>query len=79
MVLDRYRTELNSRFVSIISDGQDIAPRMFDEVIRDALTLEVSDIHFEPKKETVGIRFRVDGFMRHVGDLPLPYYQNVLY
>ena len=37
---------------------------LFDDVVREALDLEASDIHVEPLPDRVAIRYRVDGQLR---------------
>ncbi len=34
------------------------------EVIKEAINLKASDIHFEPYKDSVLVRFRIDGLLR---------------
>jgi type IV pilus assembly protein PilB len=40
--------------------------RLINSIIADAIKIEASDIHIEPQKYAVIIRFRVDGIMREV-------------
>ncbi|PIR69718.1 MAG: hypothetical protein COU47_01375 [Candidatus Niyogibacteria bacterium CG10_big_fil_rev_8_21_14_0_10_46_36] len=39
---------------------------LVDSVLRRAITERASDIHFEPARDSFGIRFRVDGFLHPV-------------
>jgi type IV pilus assembly protein PilB len=73
-----YEQPLGTRFSRIIASGQRIAPDIVDEIIKDALTYQASDIHFEPQAETVVIRFRIDGNLREAGTIPKEYYENIL-
>lgn len=36
----------------------------YDVVLREAIKLNVSDIHFEPYKDSIIVRFRIDGMLR---------------
>jgi type II secretory ATPase GspE/PulE/Tfp pilus assembly ATPase PilB-like protein len=46
------------------------APELVGAVLRRAATQAASDIHIEPGREGTGLRFRVDGILHHVADLP---------
>lgn len=37
-----------------------------DALIRDAIKNRASDIHFEPGRDSISVRFRIDGFLRPV-------------
>jgi type II secretory ATPase GspE/PulE/Tfp pilus assembly ATPase PilB-like protein len=74
-----YKAPLASRFVSIMSKFDTVAPEIVDEIVGEALEERVSDIHFEPQYDkTVRIRFRIDGMLQEVGRIPLSYYENIL-
>jgi len=73
-----YEQPLATRFSKIIENSKRVAPEIVDEIIKDALNFRASDIHFEPKADTVIVRFRVDGTLREAGVVPRAYYDNVL-
>ena len=73
-----YRKPLQDRLNAIVASGDKMAPRIFDEVMQDAIALRSSDIHFDPREETVVIRFRVDGILRDIAKLEPRVYGNVL-
>lgn len=73
-----YEQALPTRFTEIIKRGTGIAPEIVDEIVRDALHYQASDIHFEPEDQEVVVRFRVDGSLREAGRLPKGLYANVL-
>jgi type IV pilus assembly protein PilB len=73
-----YRKSLVTRFNQIIQEQSHIAPEIIDEIIKDAIAYKVSDIHFEPEKDIVIIRFRIDGVLHEAGQLPKQYYDNIL-
>lgn len=84
--LAKYRTELSEEFSKIIADGLaeaegsresavDLAQHlpivnMVNSVIERALSQLASDIHLEPGPNSVTIRFRVDGLLRKIVELP---------
>jgi len=52
-------------------DNQDsLVPNLVDEIIDRAIQLKASDIHFEPKREALQVRFRLDGVLQKGPDLP---------
>ena len=74
----QYKKSLETRFSKIIKKKVHIAPELLEEIFEDALTFKASDIHFEPQKEKVVIRFRIDGVLQEAGILPKEYYENIL-
>lgn len=78
LVLVFYRKPLVTRFNKIIQEQQHVAPEIIDEIVKDAIVLDVSDIHFEPQENVVVIRFRIDGVLREAGQLPKQYYDKIL-
>jgi type II secretory ATPase GspE/PulE/Tfp pilus assembly ATPase PilB-like protein len=73
-----YQKPLETRFTEIFSRNKGVAPEILDAIITDAYNLRTSDIHFEPQRREVAIRFRVDGVMREVGRIPKEYFDNLL-
>ncbi len=47
------------------------AVKVLDHVVRRAAAMGASDIHLEPRRETLRVRFRLDGVMVAQGSLPL--------
>jgi len=43
---------------------------MLDHLVRRAVAMEASDIHLEPKRDAVRVRYRIDGVMVSQGQLP---------
>lgn len=84
--LRMYRTNLSEEFQKIIDEGLKETQRagqtnetlaqnlpiitMVNSVIEKAIHQGASDIHLEPTLESVGIRFRVDGILQKVVELP---------
>ncbi|OGI08235.1 MAG: hypothetical protein A2Y40_08160 [Candidatus Margulisbacteria bacterium GWF2_35_9] len=48
-----------------------------NEVLENAIRQKASDIHFHPKKETMLIRFRVDGQLQVYNELPIDLYPSL--
>lgn len=84
--IKKYRGELTAEFAKIIADSisdslassdsvEKLAQhvpiiKMVDTIIDRALAQNASDIHLEPTSEQVLIRFRVDGMLRKIVELP---------
>jgi len=47
-------------------------------ILAGALRIEASDIHFEAEEEQIRLRFRVDGILQDVTDLPIGLYRSIL-
>jgi len=52
--------------------------RILEIILAGAYKLRSSDIHFEPFKESVRLRYRIDGILQEIGNLPAPIYQLAL-
>lgn len=52
--------------------------RLFDIILYSAYKLNASDIHLEPLKDNFLIRFRVDGVLQDVVELPIAKYKQLL-
>jgi type II secretory ATPase GspE/PulE/Tfp pilus assembly ATPase PilB-like protein len=46
-------------------------PELVDSIIQMALARRASDIHFEPNERGIAVRFRVDGLLQNVEQVPL--------
>lgn len=44
---------------------------LFNTLVIDAIKKEASDVHIEPQRKTVRVRFRIDGMLQEVVRLPL--------
>lgn len=75
--LQMYHKQLDTRFSKIIETEKRIAPELIEEIIGDALMFHASDIHLEPEKNTVLVRFRVDGVLQDAGRIPKEYYGTI--
>jgi len=73
-----YQKSLETRFSKIIESKGRVAPELLEEIFEDALVFHASDIHFEPQRKEVLVRFRVDGVLHEAGRIPKEYYENIL-
>lgn len=77
-ILMRYRRALVSRLSKILAEDTRVAPQIFEEILKEALSCHASDIHLEPQDKDVLVRFRVDGVLSEAGRVPKQYYDNIL-
>ncbi len=54
------------------------AVTLVDSLLEQAFEERASDIHIEPMREAVQIRFRIDGILEHRKTIPLSLHQSVL-
>ncbi len=60
------------RAAGLVTIGADISPvEVVDELVSHALTDRASDIHIEPQEYRVRVRYRVDGVLHEVLQMPL--------
>ena len=51
--------------------------RLLEVILAGAIKLNSSDIHLEPTADDVGIRFRLDGILRHITNLSLQSFKHI--
>jgi type II secretory ATPase GspE/PulE/Tfp pilus assembly ATPase PilB-like protein len=76
----RFRLILREGGVSREMGGEDmsIAVQIVDSIFMNALDTGTSDIHLQPEREQLKIRFRQDGILHETGQLPPEQAQNAL-
>ncbi len=47
------------------------AVKVLDHLVQRAVSIKASDIHLEPRRKSLNVRFRIDGVMSDQGTLPL--------
>lgn len=47
-------------------------------IMAGAIKMKASDVHFEPEKESVRLRFRIDGVLQDIGAFPLDIYRFII-
>ena len=89
-VFDYLRLQLKGedleRFERDIRDIMDLGKRikeisttkLLDIIIAGAIKLDASDIHLEPEKDGVTIRYRIDGVLHKVTTLPSDVYPHIV-
>src|SRR3989304_7335187 len=77
-LLTYYRKPLGARFIKIIEENKRVAPEIVEQVFEDAITSRASDVHFDPREESVVVRCGVDGVLQEGGRIPKEHYENIL-
>jgi type IV pilus assembly protein PilB len=72
--MERYATEL--LYEEFINEEAS-AVRVLDLMIKYAHAVNTSDIHLDPSETKIAIRFRIDGIMRNIHELPKSIYNSV--
>lgn len=70
--------QFTTNFDAIAAAGSAVAPEIVNKLIEDALAHHASDVHIEPQRKDVVVRFRIDGVLYAVGKIPKHNYDNVL-
>ena len=72
MVDEIYAADANLEAEAEESEEVENAPvvRLVNSIFREAVTDEASDVHIEPSKKSVRVRYRVDGVLHDVMELP---------
>jgi type II secretory ATPase GspE/PulE/Tfp pilus assembly ATPase PilB-like protein len=78
LALKLYEKPLAVRFAEMFESKSAFVPGVIDEIIEDAVHLNASDIHFEPREKETVIRFRIDGVLLEATRIPKKYYENIL-
>lgn len=84
--LKKYGSEISTEFAKMIEEGTrealaihesaekvaEYVPivQMVNTIVEQALSQNASDIHFEPGSDILTIRFRIDGILQRIVDLP---------
>ena len=73
----------SSRKIVILEEGAAVseeAPiiRIVASTLKEAVWQKVSDIHIEPQRDRLRIRFRLDGTLREVSSLPIELHQPIV-
>ena len=59
-------------------DDPKYVARIVDELLRQASEAEASDLHFQPTREGLQLKWRIDGVLHSLGLVPLSVSSNVI-
>ena len=65
---------INTKIIKSDSSIEDL----IDQIIKESIIQRASDIHFEPKKDNIIIRFRIDGILQIYSSISKKIYQNAI-
>ena len=73
-------SESKTNWVGSSPDSIMSAPivRLVDSLIEQAIDQKASDIHIEPMKDSIRVRFRIDGLLRTITNLPLETHSPII-
>lgn len=79
--LDQLKEEMNT--LEDVKSKLEAAAQMttteiIEVILAGALKTEVSDVHFEAEEEQTRLRFRIDGILQDLTDLPTSIYQAII-
>lgn len=69
--LSQIRAKIETTFYSRATDALEI-------ILAGAIAVDASDVHLEPQPDTCRIRFRLDGVLMDIINIPLKLYQRIL-
>ncbi len=70
------QTKINAEVITLLKEGG--VSILVEVILAGALATEASDIHFEPEAESVRLRYRLDGVLLNVAQLPEKTYNQIL-
>lgn len=82
-----YSVDISNRLNELIEESKEkqdleseesVVVQLVDAILRYAYDSRASDIHIEPAGAVTAVRFRVDGLLRDVGEVPLTLHQQVI-
>jgi type IV pilus assembly protein PilB len=75
-------TELKKEIKGFIALKNEIGKvpttKLFDVLVSGAINNHASDIHIEPSKQKMRIRYRIDGILQNIAELPKEVYNSLL-
>lgn len=68
-----FKEDASDRLTEGVPSDAEIRPvvGMIDQILAEAVRRQASDIHFEPRQDRIDVRYRIDGQMQRVHQLPL--------
>jgi len=72
-----YKKPLETRINKIIEKSEHVAPDILDEIVKEAISVQASDIHLEPQDKKVIVRLRIDGKLREFIRLEPAQYESL--
>ncbi len=77
-VLVYYLQDVRKAIEEVVTADERVAPKIVRVILESGLATNASDIHFEPERRRVLIRFRTDGVLRDVARVTHLQYANIL-
>lgn len=64
--------------VEMVKEGHGPVEKLINFILSDAVRARASDIHIEPREDSVKVRFRVDGDLRNIIEIPRKLHNSVI-
>jgi len=79
-IVDRAQIQKKVKIASDTGSEKDASSvvKLLNLVLGDAIDKDASDIHIEPKDKSVQVRFRVDGVLRNILEVPKTTHQSLI-
>jgi general secretion pathway protein E/type IV pilus assembly protein PilB len=71
------KAAIDKCFTSDASEGPDVTS-LFDAILKKAISLQASDVHFQATQHLIQVRMRVDGLLRTVRELHSDIWPNLV-
>lgn len=68
---------IEAELAGLLEAGEDGAIHMLDAVLAHAAAHSASDVHIEPWQDALSIRFRIDGILHDVAQLPRGHHEKI--
>jgi len=72
-----FAAEIN-RLLASGFDNDTLIPKVVSHIVRYGIAEKTSDIHFEPRRNNVSVRFRLDGILHRVLTIPTDKYPAIV-
>lgn len=69
---------LETKLSALLRNPRSQIEDIVDEVFREAVRLQVSDVHIEPREKIAQIRFRIDGILHTIADIDIETHVTII-
>lgn len=76
-ILEETKKDMIIGGINLSLEREDTISQILDYIITNGVRERASDIHIEPKEQSLRIRYRIDGILQHKTDLPIHLAQSI--
>ncbi|MFH1248500.1 MAG: ATPase, T2SS/T4P/T4SS family [Candidatus Omnitrophota bacterium] len=77
-IIEESRGALKKASAVELTDESSPLVKLVNVILVDAVNLKASDIHIEPRENFVGVRYRIDGDLRNIINVPSKLHQSLV-